>query len=250
MNDHITKPIDPEHLYMTLRSFLAPESLKTTVSKVVLEKVETTIDTSNEMYIEGIETAIGLRRAANKEDVYLRLLKTFVENYGNFRAKSQLLQAQNRLDETGMLLHTVAGVAGNIGITEVYKLAQVLTLEFKTHIKSGSMNFTPLLQNKLEEVANVLDVYMERIHVFLATKEATDANSKISVSDADKVEMFEKLAEAIEQNDPVSIEQCTYLLEKVELDESTIELLNDISASLNNFDFDEALDKFNTLKTK
>jgi HPt (histidine-containing phosphotransfer) domain-containing protein len=202
------------------------------------------------MYIEGIETAIGLRRAANKEDVYLRLLKTFVENYGNFRAKSQLLQAQNRLDETGMLLHTVAGVAGNIGITEVYKLAQVLTLEFKTHIKSGSMNFTPLLQNKLEEVANVLDVYMERIHVFLATKEATDANSKISVSDADKVEMFEKLAEAIEQNDPVSIEQCTYLLEKVELDESTIELLNDISASLNNFDFDEALDKFNTLKTK
>jgi hypothetical protein len=112
------------------------------------------------------------------------------------------------------------------------------------------MNFTPILQNKLEEVANVLDIYLERIHVFLASKEEEDANAKISVSDTDRDSMFDKLSQAIEQNDPVSIEQCTYLMEKVELDESTIGLLRDISASLNNFDFDEALDKFNTLKTK
>jgi CheY-like chemotaxis protein len=250
MNDHITKPIDPEHLYLTLRNFLAPASVNSAAPKAAPVKVETTVDASSNLYIEGIETSTGLRRAANKEEVYLRLLKTFVENYGNFRAKSQLLQTQNRLDETGMLLHTVAGVAGNIGITEVYKLAQLLTLEFKNHIKSGSMNFTPILQNKLEEVANVLDIYLERIHVFLASREEADANAKITVTDTDREDMFEKLAQAIEQNDPVSIEQCTYLIEKVELDESTIELLKDVSDSLNNFDFDEALDKFNTLKTK
>jgi hypothetical protein len=112
------------------------------------------------------------------------------------------------------------------------------------------MNFTPILQHKLEEVANVLDIYLERIHVFLASKEEADANAKINVAENELNEMFEKLAEAIEQNDPVSIEQCTYLIEKVELDNAVIELLKDISSSLNNFDFDEALDKFNTLKTK
>ena len=112
------------------------------------------------------------------------------------------------------------------------------------------MNFTPILQNKLEEVANVLDIYLERIHVFLASKEEADANAKITVSEAELNEMFEKLSQAIEQNDPVSIEQCTYLIEKVVLDHAVIELLQDISSSLNNFDFDEALDKFNTLKTK
>jgi len=250
MNDHITKPIDPEHLYMTLRSFLAPDSIKTGAQREKTVKKETKTEASSTILIEGIDTAAGLRRAAGKEEVYLRLLKTFVENNGNFRAKSQLLQTQNRLDETGMLLHTVAGVCGNIGITEVYKLAQQLTLDFKTHIKSGSMNFTPILQNKVEEVANVLDVYFERIHVFIASKEAEETNAKMTVSEMDKEDMFEKLFAAIEQNDPVSIEQCTYLLEKVELDETTIELLKDISTSLNNFDFDEALDKFNTLKTK
>ena len=133
---------------------------------------------------------------------------------------------------------------------QVYKLAQQLTLEFKTHIKSGSMNFTPILINKLEEVANVLDIYLERIHVFLASEEEADANAKITVSETELNEMFEKLSQAIEQNDPVSIEQCTYLMEKVELNNAVIELLQDISSSLNNFDFDEALDKFNTLKTK
>ena len=250
MNDHITKPIDPEHLYMTLRSFLAPDSVKVGAKREKAEKKEKSTEASSTIVIEGIDTAAGLRRAAGKEEVYLRLLKTFVENNGNFRAKSQLLQTQNRLDETGMLLHTVAGVCGNIGITEVYKLAQQLTLDFKTHIKSGSMNFTAILQNKVEEVANVLDVYFERIHVFIASKEAEETNAKITVSEMDREDMFEKLSAAIEQNDPVSIEQCTYLMDKVELDETTIELLKDISSSLNNFDFDEALDKFNTLKTK
>ncbi len=250
MNDHITKPIDPEHLYMTIRSFLAPDSVKVGAKREKAEKKEKSTEASSTIVIEGIDTAAGLRRAAGKEEVYLRLLKTFVENNGNFRAKSQLLQTQNRLDETGMLLHTVAGVCGNIGITEVYKLAQQLTLDFKTHIKSGSMNFTPILQNKVEEVANVLDVYFERIHVFIASKEAEETNAKITVSEMDREDMFEKLFAAIEQNDPVSIEQCTYLMDKVELDETTIELLKDISSSLNNFDFDEALDKFNTLKTK
>jgi CheY-like chemotaxis protein len=250
MNDHITKPIDPEHLYMTLRSFLAPQSITAGVQQEKAVKKEVKKEDASTMIIEGIDTAAGLRRAAGKEEVYLRLLKTFIENNGNFRAKSQLLQTQNRLDETGMLLHTVAGVCGNIGITEVYKLAQQLTLDFKTHIKSGSLNFTPILQHKLEEVANILDIYFERIHLFLASKEEAEANTKISVSVDDRSDMFEKLYGAIEQNDPVSIEQCTYLIEKVELDETTIALLKDISNSLNNFDFDEALDKFNTLKTK
>jgi CheY-like chemotaxis protein len=248
MNDHITKPIDPEFLYLTLRKFLAPHTINSqeNVSQVNV-KTETTVSSIN---IEGIDTVAGLRRAAGKEEVYLKLLKTFVENNGNFRAKSQRLQTQNRLDETGMLLHTLAGVAGNIGITEVYKLAQKLTLEFKTHIKGGSLNFTPLLQNKLEEVAHVLDVYLERIHSFITNVEAASTEIKLEVSDTDRAEMLEKLRIAIEQNDPVSIDQCNYLIEKVVLNDLTFEALKEVSFSINNFDFDEALEKFKTIKTK
>jgi polar amino acid transport system substrate-binding protein len=248
MNEHITKPIDPEHLYLTLRKFIAPQSL-TNPTLAIKEEQKPELDTVS-FAIEGIDTASGLKRAAGKEEVYLRLLKTFVENNGNFRAKSQLLQSQNRLDETGMLLHTLAGVAGNIGIKEVYKLAQQLTLDFKTHIKGGSMNFTPILENKLAEVANVLDVYLDRIHVFIVSQETAETDSKSVVTDAVRDEMLDKLALAIEQNDPVSIEQCNYLIEKIELDESVIQLLKDVSISINNFDFDEALQKFNSLKTK
>ena len=248
MNDHITKPIDPEFLYLTLRKFLVPQStnptqIVNTPNKVVVEPIV------NNINIVGIDTITGLRRAAGKEEVYLKLLKTFIENYGNFKAKADQLQAQNRLDETGMLLHTLAGVSGNIGITEVYKLAQQLTLEFKEHIKGGSLNFTPILQSKLEEVAHVLEIYLDRIHVFLASLEIAATNNKQEVSAAELDEMLNKLGVAIAENDPVSIEQCNYLVEKIKLNDSLVELLMDVSTSINNFDFEEAMDKFNTIKT-
>ncbi len=249
MNDHITKPIDPEFLYMTLRKFLAPKSVNTQQKESKRDKVvvETVVNNIN---IVGIDTITGLRRAAGKEEVYLKLLRTFVENYGSFKAKANQLQTQNRLDETGMLLHTLAGVSGNIGITEVYKLAQELTLEFKLHIKGGSLNFTPILQNKLEEVANVLEIYLDRIHVFLGTLEIASTNNKQDVSDAELDEMLKKLEIAIVDNDPVSIEQCSFLIENIKLNDALVELLMDVSTSINNFDFEEAMDKFNTLKTK
>lgn len=248
MNDHITKPIDPEFLYMTLRKFLVPQSanptqIVNTPNKVVVEPIV------NNINIVGIDTITGLRRAAGKEEVYLKLLKTFIENYGNFKAKADQLQAQNRLDETGMLLHTLAGVSGNIGITEVYKLAQQLTLEFKEHIKGGSLNFTPILQNKLEEVTHVLEIYLDRIHVFLTSLEIASTDNKQEVSVAELDEMLNKLGVAIAENDPVSIEQCNYLIEKIKLNDSLVELLLDVSTSINNFDFEEAMDKFNTIKT-
>jgi CheY-like chemotaxis protein len=249
MNDHITKPIDPEFLYLTLRKFLVPQSLIEQPQFLAKDKVipESIVNNIN---IAGIDTITGLRRAAGKEEVYLKLLRTFVENYGNFKAKAEQLHAQNRLDETGMLLHTLAGVSGNIGITEVYKLAQQLTMEFKVHIKGGSLNFTPILQNKLEEVANVLEIYLDRIHVFLASLEKTSITSKIEVSDVELDEMLNKLGIGIADNDPVSIEQCNYLIEKIKLNDSLVELLMDVSNSINNFDFEEAMDKFNTIKTK
>lgn len=249
MNDHITKPIDPEFLYMTLRKFLAPKSVNTQQKESKRDKVvvETVVNNIN---IVGIDTITGLRRAAGKEEVYLKLLRTFIENYGSFKAKANQLQTQNRLDETGMLLHTLAGVSGNIGITEVYKLAQELTLEFKLHIKGGSLNFTPILQNKLEEVANVLEIYLDRIHVFLGTLETASTSNKQDVSDAELDEMLKKLEIAITENDPVSIEQCSYLIENIKLNDSLVELLMDVSTSINNFDFEEAMDKFITLKTK
>jgi signal transduction histidine kinase/DNA-binding response OmpR family regulator/HPt (histidine-containing phosphotransfer) domain-containing protein len=249
MNDHITKPIDPEFLYLTLRKFLVPQSIIeqpqfNTKDEVITESI------INNINITGIDTITGLRRAAGKEEVYLKLLKTFVENYGNFKAKTGQLHAQNRLDETGMLLHTLAGVSGNIGITEVYKLTQQLSMEFKVHIKGGSMNFTPILQYKLEEVANVLEIYLDRIHVFLASLEKNSITSKIEVSDVELDEMLNKLGIGIAENDPVSIEQCNYLIENIKINDSLVELLVDVSNSINNFDFDEAMEKFNSLKTK
>jgi len=249
MNDHITKPIDPEFLYLTLRKFLVPQSVIEQPQFFAKDKVipESIVNNIN---IAGIDTITGLRRAAGKEEVYLKLLRTFVENYGNFKAKAEQLHAQNRLDETGMLLHTLAGVSGNIGITEVYKLAQQLTMEFKVHIKGGSLNFTPILQNKLEEVANVLEIYLDRIHVFLASLEKTSITSKIEVSDVELDEMLNKLGIGIADNDPISIEQCNYLIEKIKLNDSLVELLMEVSNSINNFDFEEAMDKFNTIKTK
>jgi two-component system sensor histidine kinase/response regulator len=118
MNDHITKPIDPIELYRSIIKHLKLVELEKEFNTEKITKID-----YSPFNIEGIDVGMGLKRAAGKTEIYLKMLNTFVNNFGNFGAKTQLLMSQNRFEETGVLLHTLAGVAGNIGMNEIYKKA-------------------------------------------------------------------------------------------------------------------------------
>jgi signal transduction histidine kinase/DNA-binding response OmpR family regulator/HPt (histidine-containing phosphotransfer) domain-containing protein len=111
MNDHIAKPIDPATLFETVerysKSAAAPPS-----------------DDLNG--IPSLDTAAGLSRVGGNRKLYSKLLRQFVEQQGGVVAQIVNAHARGESPLAERLAHTLKGVAGNIGATQVQAAAGAL----------------------------------------------------------------------------------------------------------------------------
>ena len=125
MNDHVSKPIDPDVLFATLARWAKPRP------KAVESSRSTTIHaiTSDEVSlpeIEGINLADGLKRVAGNRRLYRDLLGQFVTKQRNAGAEISAALESGDLKLAERIAHTVKGVAGNLGIAGVQSAAQQL----------------------------------------------------------------------------------------------------------------------------
>jgi HPt (histidine-containing phosphotransfer) domain-containing protein len=84
-----------------------------------------------------LNVAEGIRRLGNKQDAYEKLLQTFAKNYKNVLAELQEHEQKGDASKAAVLLHTCAGVAGNLGASEVYHSVHALSSEFKKCAEEG-----------------------------------------------------------------------------------------------------------------
>lgn len=235
MNDHITKPIDPDFLYAKLIEHCTNNS----TSRPMLSNSDTSMNKSAGLYIRGIDTESGLRRAAGNEEIYTKMLRSFIERYENFEAKINLLIQQERIDETGMLLHTVAGVSGNIGMKDLYKSALEISNLLKEHIKLGHIKFNALQQHRLKEFSVQMNFYLDGIYEYLnSIKPEVISSSDATVDDLGK--LIDSLEKSLLQNELLSAERCSYILGIPGLKNEQIEILEDVLKLLNEYEFEQA----------
>ena len=117
--------------------------------------------------IPGLDLAAGLRRVANKPLIYLKLLRTFDSDHA--QAASIVRQALVGGDRELALrtLHSMKGVAGNIGATAVSEAAR----DLETLIRAGG---------DAAAIETALSVFEERLGHQLASLRAALASSPAS----------------------------------------------------------------------
>jgi two-component system sensor histidine kinase/response regulator len=125
MNDHVTKPIDPEELFSVLLRWLpdrvaddaAVGEIATDASAPPLPPTDHGLD-----LIPGLDTADGMRRVLGRREVYVGLLRRFAGQAGAIREIRTAL-ADGRRDEAERGAHTLKGVAGTIGAGQLQREA-------------------------------------------------------------------------------------------------------------------------------
>jgi|GEM_PF-12756 len=189
MNDHISKPINPDELFSAL--------IKWIPAKEGLERKVTSLSGASEVLskgsglpdLPGIDVAAGLMRVNGNEKLYRKLLSNFYQN--NKNARQEIEEAFNSQDfELAMrLVHTVKGVSATIGANELAKVSQPL----ETQLHEGNKNIEDTLWNdfweKLEEVLALLKE--------LEPEEENEANGEL---DFTKIKLPQPLIDSIKED--------------------------------------------------
>ena len=117
MNDHISKPINPDKLYEVLLKYLP--HIKDACSTAIGHSAHS----SNLLPLPGIDTKCGLQRVGQNQALYLEILFKFHERYKEIKIHPLLTDALSP-EAAKQLVHTLKGLAGSISAEQLVNAAQ------------------------------------------------------------------------------------------------------------------------------
>ena len=123
MNGHLTKPIDPQLLFTTLRQWKKND--RAAVVSVATRHRSAAADWKYGS-IAGIDQEDGLRRTGRNPALYQRLLLQFVENYADATERLRAAWIDGDSELAKRLAHSIKGVAGNLGAKSLRDAAAAL----------------------------------------------------------------------------------------------------------------------------
>ena len=198
MNDHITKPIDPQHLFATMSLYYKPKAgLPKTQSVTVRDSSGNDLAIPS---IKGVDVAGGLERVAGNKKLYRNFLTKFIEGQEDVAARViKSLKAGDRV-LAERLAHTVKGVAGNIGAGGVQEAAAELELAIRRNEPEQ------LMEEILKRFAGTVALLIENLRTALGGKKAETEIKTAAVMDAGAIEpVFVKLVQLLRANDAETV---------------------------------------------
>jgi two-component system, sensor histidine kinase and response regulator len=175
MNDHVAKPIDPGNLFDTVARLCKPKLAATTLDPRRDVEAGTPPQRSpswDPRAMAVLDSADGLARVGGNRALYQRLLHQFVDEHA--ATADQVRQALGRSDIAlaERLAHTLKGVAGNIGATQVRFAAGAL----EKVIHDGAH------ANDIDDAAHRVDAAMKPLVVQLQTSLTSDIPARAQAS--------------------------------------------------------------------
>jgi two-component system sensor histidine kinase/response regulator len=160
MDDHVTKPIDPDKLFAALVKWIKPRERK--ISDLVQSPTEAKPSGGGDDLpadLPGIDVTNGLKRLGGNKKLYRKILVKFYQEYLETVTHIRDALAQKDQELAVRLAHTVKGVAGNIGALELQEVSAKLEFSIK-------QEKTDALEGLLEDLSQSLNVVLSSLESF------------------------------------------------------------------------------------
>ena len=135
MDDHVSKPIDPEVLFRTLWKWVKKSAQEATgeedASEIEIKIPVAPYDTLDFPELDGINVAAGLKRLLGNKKSYRRILLKFRQDFENAAESIKNLVIEEKYDEAEILAHSIKGAGANIGAEGLQSTAAALEMWFK-----------------------------------------------------------------------------------------------------------------------
>jgi two-component system sensor histidine kinase/response regulator len=129
MNDFVSKPVEPEHLFATLLDWLPLHSTAIAGPLMTLaaagKSPAAAMDDGPELLavLPGIDIAVGRRRVGGKADFYLKMLTKFRDEHGtNFQKDFRAAVVAEDWPAATRQAHSLKGLAATLGATRLAEI--------------------------------------------------------------------------------------------------------------------------------
>ena len=232
MNGYITKPIDPPKMFEKLADFLPTVKVATKATEEKSNGNFEFLDFFKD--IPNFNAEVGLEHSGMKQEVYLKVLKTFVTEYADIENEIQNNQQVHNAEKLLHLVHTLKGLIATIGGSEA-----LYTLGNK--IENSKNFYTEDIQHFGKEVSQLIQ------NLFPVVKDIQNKIIKESVVKKEDPEKFQKLKTCLDLL-LTHIESCSSSLCRKDLDlvsgylysEKIENALAQISDFIHDYNFTEA----------
>lgn len=230
MNDHLSKPINPQQVFNTIAQWVAPKENVVAVDIELLDDIPT-------FNVEGFDTTSAILRMSGNLKAYKKTLSRVIETENDIVARVQLAMANNDISSAILLIHSLKGVAATIGaiglVTPLESLESTLTEQQKNEICEVDDN----LRAEFYSLSLLVDKMVADIETALAIDDSvTEGSSK------DKelfVLLSSKILEQLDNFDSSAVDTFEDMITAMgEKEEGT--LVKEIVNTLSQFDFEEA----------
>ena len=147
MTDHLTKPLEPNDVLAVLLSLLPKQAEGKPYS---CNHFKTSPSCELPAEITGIDRETAMRRLAGNTGLYRSLLIQFASDYSQITPLIGRHIKEGDLQSAAKLVHTLKGVAGNIGALELVQISTTLDEELRKDGKDAASYFEVLEQKLLE----------------------------------------------------------------------------------------------------
>jgi len=182
MNDYISKPIEPEHLFAVIKKWAKRTGggKRPAKAAVAPEKQEAIVLPKSGF---GVDIESGLGRLNGNRKLYRKLLLDFSKNYTSSPDDLHRLLQQGNLEDARRLAHTLKGVAGNISAYDIQAIAAEIEIKIQNH-PSG---IEEKLNKKLEAAFAAYNQLLSGIAETMENDEPEDIEKTINPSEVEPV---------------------------------------------------------------
>jgi PAS domain S-box-containing protein len=182
MNDHVTKPIDPDRLYAALATWAARPGSRPAkpADKITAADSSTPTPVSADVLpdtIQGINLTEARAMMRGNDVILRRLLGAFHAKYMDQADEIAALLTDGNLETAVRTAHTLKGVSGNIRAERVYQAAKALD----DQLRSGPGE--PEVDACLKELSSALDEVRDSLAIALGGGNSAENKSPPSAGE-------------------------------------------------------------------
>ena len=206
MNDHVSKPIDPELLFRTLGKWLKKSGYESTGEESTAETMIKTRVAPNDKLdfpeLDGVNIKEGLKRLLGNKRSYRRILVKFRQDFQNADESIRDLINEEKYDEAEILAHSIKGAGANIGAEGLQATAGAL----EKWIKDGGKG---LPEKKFMEFSDELDRMMTSLSSLVRDEDPSVEVEKESVMLPPEIakEIADRIRNAVDVGDVTELSE-------------------------------------------